>query len=158
MKLFMVINEDNFFLSHRLPLAQAALAEGYDVTLIAKDSGRKQECLDACLVHKGAFRYLDIPMNPTGMNLIQEMKTLIWLLRLFMTEHPDVVHLVGMKCMLWGGIAARISRIPIVINAVSGLGIIFSAPKLGMVAKIMLTIQRWSNHRKGVFLDFPEPG
>lgn len=150
MKLFIIINEDRFFLSHRLPLAKAALAEGYDVTLVAKNTGRKQECIDICSA-LGGFHYIDFPVNPTGMNPMQELKTFWWLWRLFRKERPDVVHLVGLKCMLWGGLAGRLASVPVVINAVSGLGVMFSAPKLGMVARVMLGIQRFSNARKGVY-------
>lgn len=165
MKLIIIINEDRFFLSHRLPLALAALNEGYDVTLVAKDTGRKQECIDACQFasdnenggensHYGRFCYVDFPVNPTGMNPMQELKTLQWLMRLFRKERPNVVHLVGVKCMLWGGLAAKLTHVPVVINAVSGLGVMFSAPKLGMVAKTMLGIMRFSNQKKGVYLIF----
>lgn len=153
MKLFIIINEDRFFLSHRLPLAKAALAEGYDVTLVAKDTGRKKECIDIC-VALGKFHYIDFPVNPTGMNPAQELKTFRWLWSLFRKERPDVVHLVGLKCMLWGGLAGRLASVPVVINAVSGLGVMFSAPKLGFVARVMLGIQRFSNARKGVYLIF----
>lgn len=150
MKLFIIINEDRFFLSHRLPLAKAALIEGYDVTLVGKNTGRKQECIDVCSA-LGKFHYVDFPVNPTGMNPMQELKTLGWLLKLFSKERPDVVHLVGLKCMLWGGLAGRLAKVPVVINAVSGLGVMFSAPKLGIVARVMLGIQRFSNAGKGVY-------
>ena len=148
MKLFLVINEDRFFLSHRLPLAKAALKEGYDVTLVAKDTGRRKECEAAGL------RFLDFPVNPTGMDLMQELKTLWWLVRLFRREKPDVVHLVGLKCMLWGGLAAWICRVKVVVNAVSGLGVMFSGEKPGMTAKWMLRLIRLASRRKGVYFIF----
>ena len=148
MKLFIVINEDCFFLSHRLPLAKAAIEKGYDVTLIAKDTGRKQEVLDA------GVKFLDFPVNPTGMSPKQELKTLRWLIKLFRSEWPDVIHLVGLKCMLWGALAGKLTRVPVVINAVSGLGVLFSDENLGVVPRTMLAIQRFSNRRKNAFLIF----
>lgn len=154
MKLILIINEDRFFLSHRLPLALAALDEGYDVTLVAKSTGRGQECIDACSGRKGAFRYVEFPVNPTGMNPVQDLKTCWWLISLFRKERPDVVHLVGLKCMLWGGLAGKLTRVPVVINAVSGLGVMFSAPKLGLVAKTMLRLFRFSSARRDAYLIF----
>ena len=36
--LFIVVNEDRFLLSHRKEIVVAALAKGYDVTIVAKDT------------------------------------------------------------------------------------------------------------------------
>nr|NQU93468.1 glycosyltransferase family 1 protein [Bacteroidota bacterium] len=42
-KLLFVVNVDSFFISHRLPIVPEAKKRGYDVTLICKDTGRKNE-------------------------------------------------------------------------------------------------------------------
>lgn len=42
-RLLMVVNEDRFFLSHRKEIALRAQQEGYDVTLVAKNTGRRTE-------------------------------------------------------------------------------------------------------------------
>ena len=39
----MVMNEDYFLLSHRKELALAALQSGYDVTLVAKNTGLRSK-------------------------------------------------------------------------------------------------------------------
>lgn len=153
MKLFIFINEDRFFLSHRLPLAKEALRVGYDVTLVAKNTGLKDECINSCSP-LGNFKFIDFPINPTGMNLFQEIKTLIWIWKLCKKERPDVVHFVGLKCILWGGLAAKLSNIPVVINAVSGLGVMFSGPKLGVVAKNIFNVIRYSSNRNNVYFIF----
>lgn len=41
-RLFIIVNEDRFFLSHRKDIAISAIAAGYDVTIVAKDTGRKK--------------------------------------------------------------------------------------------------------------------
>lgn len=153
MKLILVVNEERFFLSHRLPLALAAMKQGFDVCLVAKNTGRGQECVDICSKY-GNFKYIDFPVNPTGMNPIQEMKTLLWLINVIRKERPDVAHLVGLKCMLWGGLASKLVGVPRVINAVSGLGVLFSSEKLGFAARAMLTIMKFSNRKKGARLIF----
>ena len=145
MKLFLIVNEDRFFLSHRQPLAVEALKKGYNVTVVANNTGRKSE-VTALGVH-----YIDFPVNPTGKKLMQELRTLWFLIRLFIKEKPDVVHNVGLKDMLWGGLAAKLVGVKVVINAVSGLGVMFSSPKLGLTAKVVLGVQRFSNNRKNVF-------
>ena len=62
-KLLMVVNEDRFFLSHRKPVAIAAREEGYQVTIVAKDTGKFAE------IRQLGFDVIDLPINPTGMNL-----------------------------------------------------------------------------------------
>ena len=119
-KLFMVVNEDRFFLSHRKEIAVRAKASGFDVTIVTKNTGQKQEILDLGL------KVIDLPINPTGMNPIQECKTFLFLVGLYLTEKPDVVHHVGLKNILWGSLAARIVGVKGVVNAVSGLGVAFS--------------------------------
>jgi glycosyltransferase involved in cell wall biosynthesis len=46
---------------------------------------------------------------------------------LFRSVRPDVVHLVTIKPVLYGGIAARLARVPAAVFAVSGLGYVFLA-------------------------------
>ena len=43
--LYIIVNEDRFLLSHRKEIVVAAIAKGYDVTIVAKDTGRKKEIL-----------------------------------------------------------------------------------------------------------------
>lgn len=143
-KLLMIVNEDRFFLSHRKDVAVAAVAAGYDVTIVAKDTGRKNEILAL-----GA-KYIDLPVNPTGMNIGQELKTFRFLWRLFRTERPDIVHNVGLKQMLWGGLAAKLARVPLLVSAVSGLGVMFSGENLSLYTRAIMAVLRFSHNRKGV--------
>lgn len=82
----MVVNEDRFFLSHRSPLALAAKEAGYDVAVAAKDTGRRHE------IESSGLRFIDLPINPTGMNPAEEIRTLRFLCRLYRKEKPDIVH------------------------------------------------------------------
>ena len=76
-KLFMIVNEDRFFLSHRKEIAVAAQKAGWDVTIVCKDTGRRQEVEDLGL------KVLELPINPTGMNLRQELRTWWFLYTLY---------------------------------------------------------------------------
>lgn len=147
-KLFMVVNEDRFFLSHRAPLALAAKDSGYDVTIVAKDTGMKAQ------IESMGFPMLDLPVNPTGMNPFQEFKSLWFLYNLYRKRKPDIVHHVGMKDILWGGLAARLTHIKGVVNAVSGLGGLFGGTKLSLSVKGILRVMRFSNNRENVEVIF----
>ena len=145
----MVVNEDRFFLSHRSPLALAAKEAGYDIAVAAKDTGRRHE------IESSGLRFIDLPINPTGMNPAEEIRTLRFLCRLYRKEKPDIVHHVGLKNILWGGVAARLLGVPGVVNAVSGLGGLFNGGgRLSAVTRGILGVMRFSNRRKGVKVIF----
>lgn len=116
-----VVNTPDFFLSHRLPLALAARDEGYSVHIAtAADSE-----LHAICDH--GFTHHVIDFARSGQNPFHESKTLIQLARLFQKLQPDLVHLVTIKPVLYGGLAARWARLQSVVAAVSGLGTVFVA-------------------------------
>lgn len=143
-KLIMVVNEDRFFLSHRKDIALKAQTEGFDVTIVCKDTGRADE------VKAFGFSMIELPINPTGMNLVEELKTFFFLWRLYQQQKPDIVHHVGLKTILWGGIAAKLSKVHGVVNAVCGLGVLFSGEKLSFVARSVMQMMAWSNAGKNV--------
>ena len=143
-KLYMVVNEDRFFLSHRKDIAIEAVKNGYEVCIICKDTGRKQEVLDLGLP------MIELPINPTGSNIFEELKTFRFLLKLYRKDRPDIVHHVGIKNILWGGLAARLTRIKGVVNAVSGLGVLFSGEHFGLMTRCVMMVMRFSSNRENV--------
>lgn len=122
-KLFLVINVDKFFLSHRKEIAIAAKKSGYDVTVVTHFTGRQDE------ISALGLRVINLPENPTGMNPRDEIQTFLFLLRLYRREKPDIIHHVGIKPMLWGSFAATLCHSCNVVNAVSGTGFLFSPDK-----------------------------
>lgn len=151
-KLFIVVNVDRFFLSHRKDIAINALKNGYDVTIITKDTGKRSE------VEKLGLRFIDLPMNRAGTNIFEEIKTLLFLFRLYKRERPDIVHHVGLKTILWGTLAAKITKVNGIVNAVSGLGIVFSNENKSIISKILpkifLEILRYSHNYINIFVIF----
>lgn len=147
-KIFIVINEDRFFLSHRKEIAVSALRRGYDVTLVAKNTGFRSD------VEKLGIRMIELPINPTGENIFEELKTLIFLFRLYQRLKPDIVHHVGLKNILWGSLAAKFAKVRGVVNAVSGLGILFSQERPSIIAKMILKVLCFSHRRDNVVVIF----
>ncbi len=144
----MIVNEDRFFLSHRKGIALAAQKAGWNVTVVCKDTGRRNE------VEALGLKVLELPINPTGMNLGQEFRTFCFLYTLYKKNRDAVIHHVGLKNILWGGLAAKLVGVYCVVNAVSGLGAIFSKGKMGLLAKGVLYVMRFSNRRKNVKVIF----
>lgn len=147
-KLLMIVNEDRFVLSHRKDIALAAQRVGWDVTVVCKDTGRRNE-LEAL-----GLNVLELPINPTGMNMRQELRTLWFLYTLYRKNRDAVMHHVGLKNILWGGLAAKFARVHGVLNAVSGLGAIFSGENKRLIARGVLAVMRFSNKRKRVKVIF----
>jgi glycosyltransferase involved in cell wall biosynthesis len=118
-KILFVVNTPDAFLSHRLPLAIAARDRGFDVHIIS-GVGNK---IDQIKSH--GLTYHLLPLSRSGKNPLKEIITLIKLITLFIRIKPDLVHLVTLKPILYGGIAAKISGVKAVVCAVAGLGSTF---------------------------------
>jgi glycosyltransferase involved in cell wall biosynthesis len=130
-KLLFVVNVDWFFVSHRLPIALEAIRAGYDVHIATVLTDQRAELESSGLtVHPLDFERGDA-------TLASIWRTFRQLYRLFRSERPDLVHLVTIKPVLLGGIAARLARVPAVVAAVSGLGYVFIAR--GVKARV----RRW---------------
>jgi glycosyltransferase involved in cell wall biosynthesis len=119
-KLLFVLNDAAYFLSHRLPIALAVKATGIKVHVATPES---EKIADVC-AH--GLIWHSLPLSRSGTNPFAEMASFWALVRLFRKVKPDIVHLVTAKPVLYGGIAARMTRIPAVIAAVPGLGFVFS--------------------------------
>lgn len=147
-KLFIVVNVDWFFLSHRKDVALAVKEAGWDVTIVTADTGKLKD------IEALGLKTINLPMSRSGMNIVQELKTLNWLRKLYKHEKPDVVHHVGMKTILWGTLAAKFSRVRGVVNAISGLGGFFAEDNKGLLARVMPMVLRFSHARKNLLCIF----
>ena len=138
-KLFIVVNVDWFFLSHRKDIALAAQAAGWDVTIVTGDTGKIPD------IESLGLKVIVLPINRSGMNLREELGTMKFLYKLYKREKPDVVHQVGMKVILWGTLAARFAKVRGIVNAISGLGGFFAEDNKSMMAKVMPSVLRFSH-------------
>ena len=142
-RLFIVVNQDFFFLSHRLPVATAALEAGYDVTIVSEDTGVSHK------IREAGLKTINLPINKAGTNMKDEVKTLFFLYKLFRREKPDIVHLVGLKTMLWGSIACRLAGVKAMVSAVCGLGVLFDEKHAqSFMTQAILKVMRITHHKK----------
>ncbi|MBN1364257.1 MAG: glycosyltransferase family 4 protein [Syntrophaceae bacterium] len=120
-KIIYFITEDWYFCSHRLPLAVAALDAGYDVAVVThvNDHG------DA--IRQAGIRLIPFKISRRSMNIFSELAMFVRLIVLYRKERPDIVHHVAMKPVLYGSLAARFTGVPFVVNALAGLGYIYSS-------------------------------
>jgi glycosyltransferase involved in cell wall biosynthesis len=123
-RLLLIVNDAGFFVSHRLALALAARDAGFDVH-VATAPGESVATIRAHGIPHHVLRLSRSGTNPLGEILaFFQITGLLWRLR------PDLVHLVTVKPVLYGGIGARLTRVPAVVVAVSGLGDVFGTHDL----------------------------
>jgi glycosyltransferase involved in cell wall biosynthesis len=120
-RILFVVNADWFFLSHRLPLALAAMEAGFEVHLATAVTDRAKE------IEGYGIKLHPLSIDRRSASLMEAGKLLFSLYSLIRTLSPTVVHLVTIKPVLFGGLVARLARVPRVIAAISGLGFVFTA-------------------------------
>ena len=134
-RLVFVINHVAFFASHRLPLALGAREKGWDVTLITGQAGSplmETLAVDQLVRHevphkRAAFR--TVGLNPFA-ELLGLIQLVFWLWRL----KPSILHTASPKGGLYGGIAARLTLVPSLVVAISGMGYLFTGKARGVKA------------------------
>lgn len=119
MKLLFIVNVDWFFISHRLPIALAAIEQGYEVHLACGITDRKNE-LEALgiIVHS-------LSISRSGTSLLKELKVIKEMNKVVKQVSPDAVHLVTIKGAVYGGLVTRFKKIKVRVASISGLGFVF---------------------------------
>jgi glycosyltransferase involved in cell wall biosynthesis len=124
-KLLFLVAEDWYFCSHRLPLALAAREAGYEVIVVTRVNKHAEVIRAAGLTLIPLQR-----MRRAGARPLQELTSIGELWGIYRRERPDLVHHVGLKPVVYGSLAARIVGVRGVVNALAGLGFVFSSGRL----------------------------
>ena len=119
-KILIVVNSAKFFISHRLPLATTAQEKGFQVELAFPEIQKKHKKLLELKKLKTNY----IPLSRAGRNIFRELQTIFYLFHLFLKLKPDVVHLITIKPVLYGGFISKILKVPTLI-AISGMGYMY---------------------------------
>jgi glycosyltransferase involved in cell wall biosynthesis len=115
-----LITEDWYFWSHRLALAKGARESGYRVHLIT----RVGEYGDRILAE--GIGLIPTALRREGRNPRDELRVISEIVRIYKSLRPHIVHHVGVKPIIYGSVAARLAKVPIVVNALPGLGYVFA--------------------------------
>jgi glycosyltransferase involved in cell wall biosynthesis len=123
-----IVNVDWFFISHRLPIAVAAIKEGYEVHIACNMTDKKLE------LEKHGIIVHPIPISRSGVGVFTELLIFTQIFFLMKRIRPNIVHCITIKPVLYGNIVARFLSIRTRISSISGLGYIFIAS--GLKAKL----------------------
>lgn len=124
-RLLFVVNVDWFFVSHRLPIALTALKDGYEVHLATELTDQKVR------LEKLGLVVHEVPFGRGSSSLTGAVRSFIGICGVIRQVRPRIVHLVTIKPVLLGGIAARLLGVPAKVSAISGLGFVFVSRGLG---------------------------
>lgn len=143
-KVFMFVNVDWFFLSHRLPIAKAAKKNNVDMTVFAEFTQ----------VHKhqnSKFNFLNSPLKRSSKSVLHFFIEFFQVYKIIFKTKPDLIHAVTIKPILVLGIIARITSTPF-IGSVSGLGPAFMSDSFfkKFRLKFILIILRFICSRKEI--------
>lgn len=146
--LLIITNVDWFLISHRLVLAKAALQNGWKVYVACQDTGRSHE-----IVNEG-IEFIDFPLSRSGTNPIEEIRLYLRFKKLYNQIKPDVVHQITIKPVIYGSLAAKSENIRGVVNAISGMGYMFTQGKIGLMQQILLKLMKRGSNRRNVSFIF----
>ncbi|MDP7481294.1 MAG: glycosyltransferase family 4 protein [Arenicellales bacterium] len=120
MKVLFFANSDWYLYNFRLSLARYMSDLGHEVVLVSPP-GLYSKRLEAL-----GFRWRSLEMERQSLNLFKELRVIYRLLRIYRSERPDIAHHFTLKCVLYGMFAVSVSRVSSSVNAITGLGHLFT--------------------------------
>ena len=139
----------------RGPLLRRLVAEGHDVTACAPDAGADVRRELAAL----GIAYRHVPIQRAGMNPMRDVGTVRALTALYREVQPDLVLTYTIKPVIYGSLAARLSRVPRICSLITGLGYSFGTATLRQRAlnPVVQSLFRFAlAHNEVVFFQNPD--
>jgi len=122
-KLLFVSNDLDFFLSHRLPLAIEAEKEGY-IVYVASDKIPKKKI--------GNIYFKKYSIYRSSTSITKNLKSLMELKAIIKEISPDIIHSITLKSILLSNLVLLFNRKVKKVNAVSGLGYLFTSNRVSI--------------------------
>jgi glycosyltransferase involved in cell wall biosynthesis len=101
---------------------------GFEVCLLTGQAGSlEMEHIAVAQLKAAGVKHQRAVFRSSGMNPLVELLGLVQLVWFMLRYRPDVVHCASPKGVLYGGIAARVCRVPGLVLAISGMGYAYTA-------------------------------
>jgi glycosyltransferase involved in cell wall biosynthesis len=151
--LIYIVTEDWYFWSHRLALARAARDAGWDVTVATRVQAH-----GARIAGEG-FRLVELPWRRGGGGVWRELQALVQIYLLLRRERPDLVHLIALKGIVYGGLAARLAGCRARVSTVAGLGYVFTSKsrRARLMRPLLRLALRWAMAGPGSLVTVQNP-
>ena len=125
-KILFVVNDIDFFISHRLEIANKMISLNFDVSVIGNE--KKKNYFDKKISKK--INFYPIKLNRSSFGLINNFLTLLKLFFILKKIKPDIIHYITLKPIFFGLFINIFYKTKKIIFSISGLGIIFLTTEL----------------------------
>jgi len=123
-KILISANTDWYLYNFRTELTRALQVGGFDVTLVSPAGAY------AAKLEENGFQWVEWNVSRKRTVVWEELASLFALVRVYRREKPDIVHHHTIKPVLYGSLAARLARVPWIVNSITGRGYIFISTDL----------------------------
>ncbi len=149
-KILLVANTDWYLYNYRLSLAKYLRQRAFEVILVSP-TGRYVP-----LIQAEGFTWLNWPVGRRSVSPWSEALAIARLLHIYRQYKPGLVHHFTIKPVLYGSLAAWLSGVPAVVNAITGLGYLFLNDRwlTRMVRSWVLLAYRWLLNRPNTAVIF----
>ena len=130
-----VASEDQAFVLHRLPMARAARALGFDVHVATGVTSYGD-----AIVREG-FTLHALPYRRGARSPLSSLNAMLSLRRLYRRLRPAIIHHSGLQACILGGLAARGTAAK-QVNALTGLGYTFTSDNASTLRRIVVPLLR----------------
>ena len=140
-----IVTEDWYFLSHRLPMARAAKAAGFDVHVLTRLTEGKAR------IEAEGFTAHGLDWSRGSLSPVGNAAAVAGIARTLRRIDPGIVHNIAMKPALLGSLAALRCPRAAVVTSITGVGSAFLSPTLaGRAGKAVLgrTLATLLNRRR----------
>jgi glycosyltransferase involved in cell wall biosynthesis len=153
LKVLLFANTEWYLYNFRRSLAGALRDAGHEVLLVSPDGPYGEKLREL------GHRWEPAPMVRRSLNPLREYGLVQWLRRLIEREQVDLVHGFTIKPAVYGSIAARLAGVPARVNAVAGMGYVFtsSAPRALLLRPVIRRLLRYALDGDGARLILQNP-
>lgn len=131
MKILFFSNTDWSLYNFRIPLARELRKKGHQIVMVSSHGKYVK------LIEKEGFRHVKLNITRTGINPIHESKTIISLIKILKKEKPTITHNFTPKGVLYGSITAKLTGVPVIVNSITGLGLVYEDIRQGLKYKFL---------------------
>lgn len=123
-KFFLISPKNRTVYNFRGDLIRDIRKKGYEVYVTGPDTENIAE------IESLGVRFIEIPMNKTGLNPFADLQYFIRLYKLLKKEKPDVILGYTIKPVIYGGIAAKLAGVSNINSMITGTGYLFTSTSL----------------------------
>lgn len=120
MRVVLFANTEWYLFNFRMSLLSALRGAGHELLLVSPPGPYGDKLREL------GFRWEPMPMRRRSLNPFREVYFFYRLVRLLQKERPDLVHAFTLKCAIYGSLAARLTGVAARVNAVAGMGYVFT--------------------------------